>query len=71
MSRSFATQALSRTAKNKMAQAPQHNIIININKMLALMTLTMATNMGLRSMTILVTMVMDDGIHIYAINIVF
>ena len=42
-----------------MAQAPRHNIIININKMLALMTLTMAANMGLGSMTILVTMLME------------
>ena len=42
-----------------MAQAPRHNIIFNINKMLALMTLTMAANMGLGSMTILVTMLME------------
>ena len=42
-----------------MAQAPRHNIIVNINRTLALMTLTMATNVGLRSMTILVTMVIE------------
>ena len=42
-----------------MAQAPRHNIIVNINRTLALMTLTMATNVGIRSMTILVTMVIE------------
>ena len=42
-----------------MAQAPQHNIIINISRTLALMTLIMAIVMGLGSMTILVTMLME------------
>ena len=44
----------TRESENKMSQAP--NIIININKMLALI---MATVVGLESMTILVTMVME------------